>query len=76
MKRFSFFVKGGRVMFNVIKIKHFAKKLLIFQALHRDKGDDVQVEIEFVDETPRTSSGKNSLLIQQLPLNEQQHLEG
>lgn len=68
----------GKVILNIVKKDTYTDKDThnILQALHQKMGDGVQVQIEFVDEIPRTLSGKYRFLIQKLPLNEQQHLEG
>lgn len=71
VKLFQFYQeKKGEVILYIVRKDTYtdydSRKIL--QALHQKMGDDVQVQIEFVDDIPRTKSGKYRFLIQKLNL--------
>lgn len=71
VKQFQFFQeKKGEVVLNVVKKENYTEKEsdIILKELYRKLGDNVNIVINFVDDIPRTKSGKHRFLIQKLPL--------
>jgi len=64
--------KKGEVFLHLVKkytyTDHDSQNIL--QALHHKMGDEVRVELKFVDEIPRTKSGKYRFLIQEISIND------
>ncbi|WFN35014.1 phenylacetate--CoA ligase family protein [Methanogenium sp. S4BF] len=60
--------KKGEVVLHIIRKDTYTDNdsQNILQALHQKMGEDVQVQLQFVDEIPRTKSGKYKFLIQKL----------
>lgn len=69
IKQFQFYQdKKGEVVFNVIRKDTYAQKdtKCIREELEKRLGNDMKIEIQFVDHIPRTKSGKYRFLIQNL----------
>lgn len=71
VKQFQFYQdKKGEVILNLIRKNTYSKKdtEYIERELHKKLGDDMKLEIQFVEQIPRTPSGKYRLLTQKLPI--------
>jgi phenylacetate-CoA ligase len=71
VKQFQFYQeKKGEVIFNIVKKDTYTERdtKYIRSELYKKLGDDVNVIIRFVDDIPRTQSGKYRFLIQKLPI--------
>jgi len=71
IKQFQFYQdKKGGVIFYVVKKNTYTKRdtEYIKRELHKKLGDDMKLEIRFVDHIPRTKSGKYRFLIQKFPM--------
>lgn len=71
IKQFQFYQdKKGEVIFNVVKKNTYTGKdtEYIKRELYKKLGDDMKLEIRFLDHIPRTKSGKYRFLIQKLPI--------
>ena len=71
VKQFQFYQdKKGEVIFNIVKGDGYTSKDTedIRRELYRRIGDDMILEIRFVDHIPRLTSGKYRFLIQKLPI--------
>jgi len=71
VKQFQFYQeKKGEVIFNIVKKDTYTERdtKYIRTELYKKLGDDVDVIIHYVDDIPRTQSGKYRFLIQKLPI--------
>ena len=71
VKQFQFFQsEKGRVVFNIIRGEGYCDRdtEYIIEELCKKLGDDVELEIRFVNEISRTNRGKYKFLIQKLPI--------
>ncbi len=71
VKQFQFYQKkNGEVVFNIMRKQTYTDRdsKYIFTELYKKLGDDMKLEVRFVDNIPRTKSGKYRFLIQKLPL--------
>ena len=71
IKQFQFYQdKKGEVIFYVVKKNTYTKRdtEYIERELYKKLGDDMKLEIRFVDHIPHTRSGKYRFLIQKLPM--------
>lgn len=71
IKQFQFYQdKKGEVIFYAVEKNTYTKRdtEYIKGELYKKLGDDIKLEIRFVDHIPRTRSGKYRFLIQELPM--------
>ncbi len=71
IRQFQFYQdKKGEVVFNIVKKETYTDKdsEYIRKELSKKLGDDVNLGLHFVDNIPRTKSGKYRFLIQKLPV--------
>ena len=71
VKQFQFYQDTkGEVIFNVVKKATYTERdtQYIRSELSKKLGDDMKLQIRFVDQIPRTKSGKYRFLIQKLPI--------
>ena len=71
VKQFQFYQeKQGEVIFNVIKSYTYTERdtEYIRSELYKKLGDDIKMEIHFVDNISLTKSGKYRFLVQKLPI--------
>lgn len=76
VERFQFFQeKKGEVILNIIKKSSYTSNdsQRIIHALNKKMGDDIKIDIIFVDDIPLTKNGKHKLLIQKLNLQRMGH---
>jgi phenylacetate-CoA ligase len=61
---------AGEVTFNIVRGPHYSEKdsESIRRELSRKLGEDIKLDVVFVDQIPRTQNGKFRFLIQELPL--------
>ena len=71
VKQFQFYQDTkGELFFNIVKKDSYTDRdtQYIKEELYKKFGEDVDLIIKFVDEIPRTQSGKYRFLIQKLPI--------
>lgn len=71
IKQFQFYQdKPGEVILQIVKMPHYSERITnhILRELHKGVESEINFYIKFVDNIPRTKSGKFRFLIQKLPI--------
>ena len=71
VKQFQFYQdKKGEVIFNIVRRQAYSERDAgyICRELSKKLGEDIDITIEYVENIPRTRSGKYRFLIQKIPI--------
>lgn len=71
VKQFQFYQeKAGELVLNIVRKESYDERdtNYIKKELHKKLGKDVDLDVKFVDNIPRTKSGKYRFLIQKIPI--------